>query len=177
MELVPQRWKKKSIVSCRGHLHVEISSCNLEWFKNDPCNRFVKQNPVIPGEIAVSPKKVGDRLQRGDVTRCNPPAICLATPLQHKLQRKLHFVTLAVELGLTFCSDYRDFSNIASCNPRLQHVTCLLQFARDFFLSALRNKLKGKLHLVTLALKQSFSRCYRFVKTEALLYMQLTTFT
>ena len=49
------------------------------------------------------------RLQRRHVTHCKLPTTCLATPLQHKSQRKLHRVTLAVELSSTFCNACRDF--------------------------------------------------------------------
>ena len=35
-------------------------------------------------------------------------ATCLATPLQHKLRRKLHRVTLFVQHSSTFCNDCRD---------------------------------------------------------------------
>ena len=70
------------------------------------------------------------KLQRGMLHA----ATCLLTPLQHKLQRKLHRVTLAVGLCFIFCNDSRHFiETIASCSSRLQSVICLLQLAIDLF--------------------------------------------
>ena len=43
-------------------------------------------------------KKLRDKLQRGNVARCNPLATCFTAPLQVKLQEKLNRVTLAVVL-------------------------------------------------------------------------------
>ena len=57
-------------------------------------------------------------LQRDHVTRCNQPGTSLATPLQYKLQRKLHRLTLAVELSSTFCNDCRDFLKLLQVAAR-----------------------------------------------------------
>ena len=101
------------------------------------------------------PKKLLDKFHRGHVTRCDLPATFLATPLQHKLQRKLHRVTLAVELDSTSYNDCRDsFEAVASYSPRLQGVTCLLQLAMNFF-RMLRDKLHGKLHRLNTGLRQA----------------------
>ena len=121
-------------------------------FQNNPGNRCVRYKRALLRAIVASPKKLRDKLrnklQRGHVRRCNLPATCLATPLQDKLQIKLHCETLALELSSTFCNDCRDslkplksaardchvfFENIGNCSPRLQGVTCLLQLAIDFF--------------------------------------------
>ena len=50
----------------------------------------------------------------------------LATPMQHKLQIKLHRLTLAVELGSTFCNDCRDF--LKQLQVAARHVSCNLQW-------------------------------------------------
>ena len=59
-----------------------------------------------------------------------------ATSLQHKLQRKFHRVTLAVELGPTFYSDCRDYvETVTSCIKRLQHdfLHCIAELRAHCF--------------------------------------------
>ena len=50
-------------------------------------------------------KNVARKVAEIEVTRRSLSAACLATPMQHKLQRKLYRVTLAVDFGFTFCTD------------------------------------------------------------------------
>ena len=81
------------------------------------CNLF-KTNYAIAAKIEPSstlcscckPKKVAKQAAKeGIFTLCNLPASFLATPLQHKLQRKLQHATIAVGLDSTSCNDFRDF--------------------------------------------------------------------
>ena len=68
-------------------------------------------------------------------------------------KEKLHRLTLSVELDSTFCNDCRGFLKplqvvarncnvfsdiIASCSPRKQRVTCLLQVVMDSFFQVAR---------------------------------------
>ena len=85
------------------------SELQLAMVSKESMQSLQKAEPSSTFAIIASPKNVGYKLQRGYVTRCNRPATCLAMPLQHKLQRKSHRVTLVVELGFTFCNDCRDF--------------------------------------------------------------------
>ena len=77
--------------------------------KQIACNRCRRYNGALLCAIVASLKKSRDKLERGNVTRCKLPATFLATPLQHKLKRKLHCGTLAMELNSTFCNDCKDF--------------------------------------------------------------------
>ena len=54
-------------------------------------------------------------------------------PLQHKLQTESHSVTLAVGSTRLLATLQRFFETVASCSPRLQHVTCLLRPEMDYF--------------------------------------------
>ena len=101
--------------------------------------------------IIAFPKKLRDKLQRGHVTRCNLPAPFLATPLQYKLQRNLYRVTLAVELGSSFCDDFRDFLKPLQVQPEIAMCNMSRATYNGFLFSTLRDKLQGNLHHITLA--------------------------
>ena len=109
------------------------------------CNRFKTIHVIIAESrtelyfvIFASPKNLREKLQKGHVTRCNPPATCLITLLQHKLQRKLHHVTLAAESVLLLATIVEIFETIVSYSLKQQWVTCLLQLVVDFFFSVAR---------------------------------------
>ena len=117
-------------------------SCHMLQSGAATCNGLKKFHAIVAESRAefhfvqltvVSSKGLREKLQRGHVTRYNLLATCLATPLPNELQRRLHRVTLAIELDSTSCNEFRDFfETIANCSPRLQRVTCLLQLAMDF---------------------------------------------
>ena len=104
--LASQSWKKKSIASCRTH----ASCCNLELHSQlAMVSKKIMQSlqKVEPSSTLCNhskPQKLRENLLRGHVTRGNLLATCLTTPLQHKLARKLHSETLAVELSSTFAT-------------------------------------------------------------------------
>ena len=106
-------------------LHIATWSCNLQWFQNDLCSRCRKQNRALLFAIFASPRELQGKLLIGHVTRCNLPAACLATPLQHKLKRKLHRITLAVKLGSTFSTIAEIFLNRCKLHPETK--TCFLK--------------------------------------------------
>ena len=60
-------------------------------------------------ELSSTAASLNKLQERGHVTCGNLPAIFLTTPLQHKSQRNLHCVKVAVELDSTSCNDCRDF--------------------------------------------------------------------
>ena len=74
-------------------------------------------------------KQLRDKLQRGHGTRCNVPATCLATPLQHKLQscRARFYFSQRLQIF---------FETIPSCSPKLRRITFLMQLALDSFFSS-----------------------------------------
>ena len=83
-------------------------------------------------------------------------ATCLAMALQHKLQRNLQHVTLALELRSTFLQRLqRFFETVASCSP---NVSCNLQW---IIVPTLQDKLRGKLHCAPLAQKEGCHVSYR----------------
>ena len=111
VQLLLQRWKNSPWKnSCWGHMQFYytvqswIATCkdlkkSLQSLQNlkpscTMCN-WHKQKYVARQVVETS------------ATRCNPPATCLAMPLWHKLQRKLHSVTL-VSVG--FDSVLRSYS-------------------------------------------------------------------
>ena len=78
LQLVSQ-WYRISETSCKeSMLHAAI---HLQLVSQRHCNTLQSTCNAI-------------------TTCCNPPA----TPLQHKLQSKVHRVTLAIELGSTFAT-------------------------------------------------------------------------
>ena len=120
-------------------------------FKTNSMQSLQKVEPSCTLCDCCKPKMLQDKLQRWHVRCSNLPAAFLATPLQHKLQRKLHLLTLAVKLDSTSCNDCRNFLEplqVAAQDCNVYYVSCNLQ--RIFF-STLRDKLQGKLHHVTLA--------------------------
>ena len=116
------------LITLEKEIHCKLQkSCYTLGSRAGTCNDFkTKVEPTSTLAVVACPKKLRNKLQRGHFTRCNVSATCLATPSQHKLQRKFHRVTQAVELGSTFFKDCRNSETTASCNPRLQRVTCLL---------------------------------------------------
>ena len=129
LQLVPKHRKKNLLQIAEVMLRVTISGCNLQWLQNNPCNRYRNYNRAPLCAIFSIPTKFRDKLQRGHVTSCNPPVTCLATPLQHKLQRKLHrvprdLVTLEISETIAGCS-LRLQPEIAACFSKTLQVASL----------------------------------------------------
>ena len=100
----------------QGKSHSVTPACSVQSLqaqRNSLCN--LSRNFVAEGrtklyfaQLLQAEKKLGDKLQKGHVIRCNLPAAGLATPLREKLRRKFHRVTLVVELYSTSCKHCRD---------------------------------------------------------------------
>ena len=81
-------------------------------------------------------KKVAGQVTKRACYMLHLPATCLATPLQLKLLQTKEIApcnTSCVARIFFWQRLQRFFETIASCSLRLQSVTCLLQFAINFF--------------------------------------------
>ena len=79
-------------------LQVAVIGYNLQSVQNKSHTIVAEFRPrALLCAIIASLKK----LRRWHITHCNLSATLLATPLRDKLQRKLHRVTLPVELDST----------------------------------------------------------------------------
>ena len=72
--------------------------------------------------------------------------------LQHKLQRKLHRVTLVEELCSAFYNNCRDFRNHCKLRPEIATCNMSLATCNGFHFPMLRDTLQGKLHRVQVIL-------------------------
>ena len=88
--------EKESIVSCRRH----VTRYNLEL----PLNASKEKQCNVT--FAESRTKIYSMQPLQAQNCCETPETCLATPLQHKLQTKLHHMTLVAELGFTFSNNF-----------------------------------------------------------------------
>ena len=90
-------------------------------------------------------------------------ALHAASCLACAMQRKLSLVTLAVEIGFTFCDEFfkslqvaaRDcnvvFLNHCKLQPEIATCNTSPEICNAFYFPTLRDRLQGKLHHVTLA--------------------------
>ena len=120
--------KNESNASCRIHtytcytLQSRASICNL--FETNFMQSFQKGEPSSTLRNCCKPKKLGNKLRRGHVTRCKLPSTFLAKSLQHNELR--HVIILAVDLNSTFSNDCRDFLNHCKLQPEI--ATCAAIF-------------------------------------------------
>ena len=134
--------KGKPLQVAEDVLHVAISSCDLQSIQKNSMQSLEIVEPICElyfVQLLQAQKGARQVAKRARYT-LQPTCNFLKTPLQRKLQRKLHLVTLAVELDYASCNDCRYFSKslkvaTQSCNQR---VTCLLQFAMDLFSNVAR---------------------------------------
>ena len=87
---------------------------------------------------------------RPGFTHCNQPVTCLAKSWQHKLQRQLQHITLAVELTSVIA---KIFYTIASCS-NAQHFSCNLRWI--YFFSVAR-QVAREIALCNISLKVSIA--------------------
>ena len=86
-------------------LPVAITSNNLKSIQSKFHVIVAESGTEIYSVQFLQAERVARQVAKGYVTHCNLPATCLAKTLQHKLQRKLHRVTLAVKLDSTSCNE------------------------------------------------------------------------
>ena len=121
------KWQR---VTCLLQLAMDLFFQRCEANCKTNCTVY---NTSILSTIVTSTKKFRDKLQRGHVTLCNLPVICLTTPLRDKFQEKLHHVTLALEFHCNFCRCISTFKNRNTC-----YCTCL-----DFFFNPIAYGILG----------------------------------
>ena len=96
LQLVSQRWKRNPLQDAEDMLHVATLEPQLAIVSRKSMETLQKVKSSSTLCSCCKPKKLRDELLKWLITRSNLPSTCLATPLQHKLQRNLHRVILAV---------------------------------------------------------------------------------
>ena len=106
--------EKNPLQVAEDMLHVATSSCSLLWFQE--IHAVVAERAKLYFVQSLEAQKSFETsCKEGMLKACNLPATCIATLLQHKLQRNFHHATIVVELGSTLCNDCRDFLQ-STCN-------------------------------------------------------------
>ena len=113
-------WGECPFERCKNIVY-RIASSNNQICKTQ-LNQFMQSLQSSTLWNCCKLQKVANQLQRWHATCCNLPATFFTTPFQHKLQRNLHRVTLAAELGSTFRNDCQDFYNHCQLQPEI--ATC-----------------------------------------------------
>ena len=135
LSLVSQHWKRNPLQVAEDMLHFATLRCNLQ--------RFKKIHAVITEsrtKLRCKPRKIARQVLRGHAARCNLLAFT-SNAIATQVAKRLLPCNTSCRARFYFLQEL--FETIASCSSTLQCVTCLLQFAMDFF-PTLQDNLQGK---------------------------------